>query len=113
MAGKFVISKSSNGKFHFSLKASNGEIILQSQMYGTLADAQNGIESVRKLSADQARFQKSVSKKSEPYFSLTASDGQVIGMSEMYSSERARDNGIESVRKNAPDAKVDDQTAAA
>jgi uncharacterized protein YegP (UPF0339 family) len=26
MAGKFVLSKAKNGKFHFSLKAGNGEI---------------------------------------------------------------------------------------
>lgn len=113
MAGKFVIGKASNGKFHFSLKASNGEVILQSQMYGSLADAQGGVESVRKCSADATRFQKAVSKKGEPYFSLTATNGQIIGMSEMYSSERARDNGIESVRKNAPDAKVEDQSSPA
>lgn len=113
MAGKFVIGKSSNGKFHFSLKASNGEVILQSQMYGSLADAQGGVESVRNCSADAARFQKAVSKKGEPYFSLTNTNGQIIGMSEMYSSERARDNGIESVRKNAPDAKVEDQSSPA
>ncbi|MEJ2002779.1 MAG: YegP family protein [Maritimibacter sp.] len=43
-------------------------------------------------------------------FNLKASNGQVIGTSESYSSTSARDNGIESVKKNAPDASLDDQT---
>jgi uncharacterized protein YegP (UPF0339 family) len=48
MAGKFVLSKAKNGKFHFSLKAGNGEIIATSQMYDTKSGALNGIESVKK-----------------------------------------------------------------
>ena len=111
MAGKFVISKTSNGKFHFVLKAGNGEVILQSQMYGALADARNGTESVRRNAADEKRFQKLESKRGEPYFTLTATNGQVIGTSEMYSSAASRDNGIASVRRNAPDAKLDDSAA--
>jgi uncharacterized protein YegP (UPF0339 family) len=52
MAGKFVLSKAKNGKFHFSLKARNGEIIATSQMYDTKAAALKGIKSVRKNAAD-------------------------------------------------------------
>lgn len=48
MAGKFVLSKAKNGKFHFSLKAGNGEIIATSQMYDSKSGALNGIESVKK-----------------------------------------------------------------
>ena len=36
--------------------------------------------------------------------------GQVIGTSEAYSSDAARENGIASVKANAPDARLDDQT---
>ena len=48
MAAKFVLSKAKNGKFHFSLKAGNGEIIATSQMYDTKSGALNGIDSVKK-----------------------------------------------------------------
>jgi uncharacterized protein len=48
MAAKFVLSKAKNGKFHFSLKAGNGEIIATSQMYDSKSGALNGIESVKK-----------------------------------------------------------------
>ncbi|MCA1261463.1 YegP family protein [Nitratireductor aquimarinus] len=44
-------------------------------------------------------------------FNLKASNGQVIGTSESYSSENARENGIQSVKNNAPDAKLEDLTA--
>ena len=57
MAGKFEIKQSANGKFHFNLKAGNGQIILSSEMYETKSAAENGIESVKKNSADTARFE--------------------------------------------------------
>jgi uncharacterized protein YegP (UPF0339 family) len=44
-------------------------------------------------------------------FNLQAGNGQIIGTSEVYSSEKACMNGIESVRKNAPIAGLEDQTA--
>ncbi|MBQ6580032.1 MAG: YegP family protein [Oscillospiraceae bacterium] len=44
-------------------------------------------------------------------FSLAAGNNQVIGVSEVYSSRAALEKGIESVRKNAPVANVEDQTA--
>jgi uncharacterized protein YegP (UPF0339 family) len=111
MAGKFVISKTSNGKFHFVLKAGNGEVILSSQVYADLDGATKGIASARENGPNDARFQRLASTRGEPYFNLVAANGQVIGRSEMYSSERARDNGIESVKKNAADAGLDDRSA--
>lgn len=44
-------------------------------------------------------------------FCLLAGNNQVIGVSEVYSGKAAMEKGIESVRKNAPEAKVEDQTA--
>ena len=47
------------------------------------------------------------------YFVLTAKNGQTIAQSEMYTTRAAAENGIESVRENAPVAELDDQTAQA
>jgi hypothetical protein len=110
--GKFVISKRTNGEFQFRLKASNGQEILASEGYTTRAACENGIESVRKNAPEDARYERLVSKNEKPYFNLKATNGQVIGTSELYESTAARDNGIESVKKNAPDATVEDLTAA-
>ncbi len=107
--GKFVISKRKNGEFQFRLKANNGQEILASEGYSSKANCENGIESVRKNSQDDNKFERKVSTNGKPYFNLKATNGQVIGTSELYESESGRDNGIESVKKNAPDATVDIQ----
>ncbi len=111
MAGKFELKTSANGKFHFNLKAGNGQIILSSEMYETRAAAENGIESVKKNGGDDTRFERKESANGKPYFNLKASNGQVIGKSEMYESTSAMENGIESVKTNAPDASIADATA--
>jgi uncharacterized protein YegP (UPF0339 family) len=104
--GSFVISKRKNGDFQFVLKAGNGQVILGSEGYTTKAACLNGVESVRKNSQVDARFDRLESKNGKPYFNLKATNGQIIGNSEMYESVAARENGIASVAKNAPDAKV-------
>jgi uncharacterized protein YegP (UPF0339 family) len=111
MAGKFEVYKDKAGEFRFRLKAGNGEIILASEGYKQKASCMNGIASVRKNAPDDARYDRRETASGAPRFNLKAKNGQVIGTSESYSSESARDNGIESVKKNAPDAKLDDQTA--
>jgi len=109
--GKFVITKRANGDFQFNLKAGNGQTILTSEGYSTKAAATNGIESVKTNSQDDTRYDKKESSNGKPYFTLKAGNGQIIGSSEMYESTSARDNGIESVKSNAPEAAVDDQTS--
>lgn len=105
--GKFVISTRKNGEFQFSLKADNGQVILTSEGYTTRAACENGIESVRKNSGDNARYERKRSTNDKHYFNLKASNGQVIGSSEMYESSAAMENGIASVTKNALDASVE------
>ncbi|MDD2880995.1 MAG: YegP family protein [Rhodoferax sp.] len=112
MAGKFEITQSKNGKYMFNLKAGNGQIILTSQMYETQTNATQGIESCRKNGVVDERFERAESTSGQPYFNLKATNGQVIGRSEMYSSVAARDNGISSVKTNVSDAEVKDLTGA-
>ena len=110
MAGKFVIKKSSDGQFRFVLKAGNGETILTSELYKAKASASNGIESVKKNAPLDERYEKKVDKAGHPRFNLKAANHEIIGTSESYSSEAARDHGIESVKANAPTAEVVDET---
>ena len=108
--GKFVISTRKNGEYQFNLKATNGQVILASEGYTTKAACENGIESVKKNAADDARFDRKESSNGKFYFNLKVGNGQVIGSSEMYETVASRDNGIESVKKNAPEATVVDET---
>ena len=110
MSGKFELFKDKAGEFRFRLKAANGEIILASEGYKARAGAENGIESVRENSQNEARFERKKTKSGEYMFNLIASNGQVIGTSESYTSTSGRDNGIASVMNNAPGASVLDLT---
>lgn len=103
---KFEITKRKDETFMFNLKASNGEIIVTSQGYTAKSACQNGIESVKANCVDKKMFVKEAASDGSHYFNLTAANTQVIGTSQMYSSAQVRDNGIDSVRKNAPKAEV-------
>lgn len=104
MPGKFVLKKARNGKFRWNLVASNGQVILTSQMYATKPSAKNGIAAVKKNCADDSKFERKTSKKGDPYFVMKSGNGQVIGNSEQYKKKASMENGIKSVGRHAPDA---------
>ena len=110
MAGKFELYTDKAGEFRFRLKAGNGEIILASEGYKQKASAENGIASVQRNAPEDARYERKETKSGKHMFNLKATNGQVIGTSESYESTSGRDNGIESVKKNAPDARIEDLT---
>src|SRR3546814_8678812 len=76
MSGKFEISKRANGEFQFDLKAGNGQVILSSEGYSAKGSCINGIESVRKNSQDDARFERKTASNGKFFFNLTATNGQ-------------------------------------
>lgn len=98
--------KKSGDKFHFNLKAGNGQVILTGQRYADMNGCRNGVESVRVNSNSPAQFETNEAKDGSLYFILKATNGQIIGQSEMYTSKAACDNGIQSVMKNGPSAIV-------
>lgn len=108
MAGKFEIKKSDNGKFHFHLKAGNGQVVLTSQMYVAKKGAQEGISSIQKAATSDARFDRKKSVKDQPYFVVKSANGEVIATSQMYASPSAMENGVKSVKANGPSAKTVD-----
>lgn len=108
MPGKFEIKTGKNGKVHFNLKASNGQVILTSEKYDSRGGCEKGIESVRKNAATDARFERKKAKDGSFFFVLKAANGEPIGKSEMYKTERSMENGIASVGKNAPSASIAD-----
>ena len=106
--GKFEVKTRKNGEFQFNLKAGNGQVILSSEGYTTKANCLNGVESVKKNAQDDNKFDRKTSTNGKHYFNLKATNGQIIGTSEMYESASGMENGIESVKKNAPDAAVEE-----
>ena len=106
MAGKFVVFKGKDGQDYFRLKAGNGEVILSSEGYKSSKSCANGIESVRKNSQEEKRFEVRTAKDCREYFVLKAANGHEIGRSQMYTSSSGCRNGMKSVARNAADAKV-------
>ena len=118
--GKFVIRKVNSG-IKFDLKATNGQVIATSEVYTTESACRNGIASVQKNAVEAAvedqsvegyavekhpKFEVYTDKAGEYRFRLKATNGQIIAVSEGYKAEASCLNGIESVKKNAPDAEI-------
>ncbi|UZP69111.1 YegP family protein [Desulfovibrio mangrovi] len=106
--GWFEILRAVDGQFYFNLMASNAKVILTSEMYTQKHNVQNGIQSVQTNSTDRDRFERKESANGEPYFVLRAKNHEVIGTSEMYSSNQARETGIASVMTNGPTKDIRD-----
>ena len=120
--GKFVIRKTNTG-IKFDLKAGNGEVIATSEVYSSEDACRNGIASLQKNApvaavedqtvegyAEQKhpKFEVYTDKAGEFRFRLKATNGQIIAVSEGYKAKASCVNGIESVKKNAPDAPVEE-----
>lgn len=110
MAGWFELSKASDGQFRFVLKAGNAETILSSELYKARGSAENGIASVQTNSAADERFERKTAANGKFFFNLKATNGQVIGTSQMYASESTRDGGIGSVKENGSSTTIKDNT---
>jgi uncharacterized protein YegP (UPF0339 family) len=106
----YTLKKSSNGKFRFNLVADNHQTVLTSETYNQREGALNGIESIKKNSAKDERYQRKVSKRGLHFFVLKATNGEIIGTSEEYSSKSAMEDGIAAVKRIGPKAKLKDET---
>ena len=118
--GKFVVRQVKTG-IMFNLKANNGQVIATSEVYNSDAACRKGIESVRKnapiapienqtvegfAKEKHPKFEVYLDKAGEYRFRLKATNGQIIAVGEGYTTKSACVNGIESIRKNAPDSSI-------
>ena len=117
---KFVI-RTVNSGIKFDLKATNGQVVLTSEVYTTEAACRKGIESIMKNAPianvenqteegyetlTHPKFEMYQDKAGEFRFRLKARNGEIIGTSEGYTAKAGCLNGIESVKKNAGDAEI-------
>ena len=116
----FSIKKANTG-IMFNLKADSGQVIATSEVYTTAASCKNGIESVRRnapiaaledqtvedfAAAKCPKFELYVDNAGEFRFRLKATNGEIIAASEGYKAKESCENGIQSVRENAPVAEM-------
>ena len=119
---KFLIRRVSSG-YKFDLYAANGEGIASSEVYGTRAACRKGVESVRKFApsapmedltepchtVSNPKFQLYQDKSGQFRFRLRSRNGKIIAVSDDYQTRSGCENGIRSVRENAPDAKTEEE----
>ena len=135
VTGVFEVLCDAVGRFRFHLKAANGQIIAVSQSYGTKESALKGIASIKKNApiakttdfttggtmpesthragiVQDTVFEIQCNAPDKFRFHLKAANGEIIAVSQSYLSKQSAENGITSVKTNAPMAKIIDQTTA-
>lgn len=105
----FLIQTSADQQVYFTLRASNHQVVLTSETYTTVSGAHKGIEAVKTAARVDDNFIRRQSRDEQPYFVLRAANHEVIGTSEMYSSNSERDKGIVACQVAARDAHVLDR----
>ncbi len=117
--GKFTV-KATKAGFRFNLKAGNGEIIATSETYASEKSCIRGIESVRANCASEIedqtvegfsalkhpKYELYQDKKGEFRFRLKARNGEIIATGEGYKAKASCKKGIDSIKRNAPEAPV-------
>ena len=118
---KFEVSMTKSGGMKFNLKANNGQVIATSQTYKSKATCLKGVNSVIANAPDAAiedqtvegfqvekhpKFEIYTDKAGEFRFRLKAKNGQIIATSEGYKAMKSCQNGVASVKKNAPAADI-------
>ena len=118
--GKFVIRQVASG-CKFDLLAGNGQVIATSEVYETEAACRKGIASVQKCAAcgkvadltekkdplTNPKFELYQDRTGAYRFRLKARNGQVVAVSENYTTKAACQDGIESVIKNTAEAAIE------
>lgn len=107
MSGYFEVKRAANGQFMFNLKAANNRVVLTSETYSSRSAADTGIASVKKNATADKNFERKTASNGSPYFVLkSASNGKVVGKSELYSSSAAAEKGVKAVISAAKGAKT-------
>lgn len=103
---EFQVRTGKDGQYYFNLTAKNGQIILASEGYKAKDGCENGIESLKRISQEEKSYVRKTTKDGQSYFMIRASNGQSVGRSETYKTKESMENGIKSVKTNAPMAEV-------
>ena len=121
MSAKFIIKSSKDGQFYFNLYATNGRVIATSETYTTLQNCKKGVTSVKNnalshiedttvepiVTLKNPKFVLFLDKAKKYRFNLQASNGEVVSISQGYTTKTSALGGIASIAENAPDAEIE------
>ncbi len=103
---RFQIFEGVDGQFYFHVLAANGELTLRSEGYASKQKAQQGLDSVRANAPDRSAFRVLESRDGRHYFNLVATNGAVIGTSQMHANKSNADRGADAVARMVRRANV-------
>lgn len=120
MNGRFIISRTPYEEYTFVLRAGNGEAIAISQTFPTVESCENIIDSIKRNAKAPVEDRTLYKWKAIPYpkyevykdmtgefhFRLKSASGEIIAVSESYTTKSSCLKGIRSIGKNAPDGKI-------
>ncbi len=95
---RVVVSAGAANTYHFNLFAQNGEVVLASQAYSSEAAAWNGAFAVQDSAQIATNFVIKTSSDDRFYFTVTADNGQTVGVSQMYTTKASAQAGVASVQ---------------
>ncbi len=107
---KIVVKKSqAKEPFTFAFLDAAGKTVVKSENYVAKKSCLNGVESVRKNSQVDARYEFCESKNGKYYFNLKATNGQVVGTSALFASEGERSDAISLLKEHAAAMPMEEQ----
>ncbi len=92
------VEAGSTNQFRFNVFAQNGQVVLSSESYTTAAAAWNGAFAVQDAATTATNFAVLTATDGRFYFTLTADNGQLVGVSQMYTTKSAATSGVTSVQ---------------
>ena len=110
MMGYFVLKKSPDGFYSFTLHTEDDEAILDSGNYESRKEAEEGVESIRTIASFSSRFNQKRTPDNHLYFVLMSANDRVVGTSKYYASRDTLEADIDAVMRLAPQANVIDQS---
>ena len=104
-AGKWSVAKKADDEYLAILVASNGEVMLTSEIYSSESGARNGIATIVK-NVESGNFVIYQDKRNNSYFKLKTATNRLLCAGEIYSTKDACESAIESVKRIAKESPI-------
>lgn len=97
-SAQFETFQGLDGQYYFNLVAANGQTTLRSEGYKTLAGAKKGVSAVVEAAKSSKNFEVKLANNGDYYFTLKASNGEIVGLGQLYSTKSSALRGASTTR---------------
>ncbi len=100
------VRQGETGQWRFTVHAKNGQIVLSSEQYSSEAAAVNGAVAVQTVGTDAAAYTLQQNAAKGWYFTVKADNGQIVGVSQQYTTKSSAQSAINSLKSFLPDVQI-------